>query len=374
MSYAYTPGLKIVKSTLIEKTRLLPVPGEVLVAEGDSVSEDTVISRTLLASGIEMIPLMHILGVEGWEIPKVMLKKEGEFIKEGELLAVSSKLFGLIKNEYYAKISGTVELISVTGMVGIRNPPHPIQRTAYISGKIVEVIENLGAVVRSRGAIIQGILGIGGERHGKLMTIAGSDEVLTPNHLGEDCAGKILVGGSLVTSDFLKKAADEGVVGVIVGGVTRNDLTSFLGYEMGVAITGNENIPLTCIITEGFGNMRMANHTYDLLNSLEGKLASINGATQIRAGVIRPEIIVPEQKTDLPLSVEEKGTLVGGMSRGLRVRVISEPYFGAIGVVDALPSNLQLIETGSQVRVVELTLEDGRRVTVPRANVEIMEE
>jgi len=32
------------------------------------------------------------------------------------------------------------------------------------------------------------------------------------------------------------------------------------------------------------------------------------------------------------------------------------------------------VETESDVRVVEIELEDGRRVVVPRANVEIIEE
>ena len=37
----------------------------------------------------------------------------------------------------------------------------------------------------------------------------------------------------------------------------------------------------------------MGQQTYDLLSESNGRLASINGATQIRAGVIRPEIIIP---------------------------------------------------------------------------------
>ena len=64
------------------------------------------------------------------------------------------------------------------------------------------------------------------------------------------------------------------------------ELTSYLGYEIGVAITGHENVLFTCIITEGFGRINIANHTFALLKSLEGKIASINGATQIRAGVV----------------------------------------------------------------------------------------
>ncbi len=59
---------------------------------------------------------------------------------------------------------------------------------------------------------------------------------------------------------------------------------------------------------------------------------------------------------------------------GTPIRIIRKPYFGAIGVVSKLPVPLQRIETESDVRVLEAELADGKRVIVPRANVEIIEE
>jgi hypothetical protein len=158
---------------------------------------------------------------------------------------------------------------------------------------------------------------------------------------------------------------------VVAGGMKRVDLTSFLGYEVGVAITGAEDIKLTCIITEGFGKMTMANRTYELLKSLNGMVAAINGATQIRAGVIRPEVIVARE--DLKVSTAGGG-LSMGMTSGTRVRIIRQPYFGSLGNIVALPVELQKLESESRVRVTDVKLDDGRQVTVPRANVELVEE
>ncbi|HDD69413.1 MAG TPA: hypothetical protein ENG61_03545, partial [Candidatus Korarchaeota archaeon] len=59
---------------------------------------------------------------------------------------------------------------------------------------------------------------------------------------------------------------------------------------------------------------------------------------------------------------------------GTLVRIIREPYFGQIGRVVSLPIELQVIETESKVRVAEVELEGGKRVVVPRANLEIIEE
>ena len=215
--------------------------------------------------------------------------------------------------------------------------------------------------------------GVGGENHGEILIVAKPDEELTVKHIGKECNGKIIVGGSSVTFDVLKKAEEENVKGIITGGIRRVELTKYLGYELGVAITGFEDIKLTCMITEGFGTMKIAERTFELLKSCEGKLASINGATQIRAGVIRPEVIIPNNETDLK-NFEEEDKLAEGMGLGTLVRIIRRPYFGAIGRIESLPPELQQLESESLVRVMTIRLEDGRLVTVPRANVEIMEE
>lgn len=374
MSYAYTPGLKIKKVTLVQKHRLLPIAGEILVQEGNYVTWDQIVARTHVPGDIEMIPLFYIIGVEPYELPKVMLKKEGDTVQEGELLAVTKSFFGLFTSEYNATVSGTIELISsTTGMVGVRLSPVPINIEAYITGQVRQVIPGQGVVIETYATFVQGIFGIGGERHGEILVIADHEEVLTPNHLSSNCQGKIVVGGSLVTYDVLQKAVEVGVHGLVTGGIRRLDLTKFLGYEMGVAITGHEDIGLTCIVTEGSGQMAMATHTYDLLKSCEGQLAAVNGATQIRAGVIRPEIVVPLPEREVG-AFKDEDVLAEGMYPGTRVRIIRRPYFGEIGSIVTLPTELQQIASGSRVRVMTVQLKDGRTVTIPRANAEIIEE
>jgi Fe2+ transport system protein FeoA len=87
---------------------------------------------------------------------------------------------------------------------------------------------------------------------------------------------------------------------------------------------------------------------------------------------MRPEIIIPHEITFEKLGLEDELSM--GMKPGTPVRIIREPYFGAIGNVFSLPVDLQKVETESSVRVVEVEIEDGQRVMVPRANVEIIEE
>ncbi|MCK5610664.1 hypothetical protein KAR91_52815, partial [Candidatus Pacearchaeota archaeon] len=123
--------------------------------------------------------------------------------------------------------------------------------------------------------------------------------------------------------------------------------------------------------TEGFGKITMSKITFNLLKSLDGYMASINGATQIRAGVMRPEIIIAQEKLQENVQVKD---LSKGMSLGTAVRIIRQPYFGAIGFVSDLPIELKRIDTESFVRVLEVEMEDGNKIIIPRANVEIIEE
>jgi hypothetical protein len=126
------------------------------------------------------------------------------------------------------------------------------------------------------------------------------------------------------------------------------------------------------IATEGFGALPMSDRTFKLLRDMEGRMSAINGATQIRAGVLRPEIIIPYSEDERIARSDE--AFSDGMARGSLVRVIRAPYFGHIAKVASLPVNLHTVQSGSKVRVIELELEDGSLVTVPRANVEIIEE
>ncbi|MGC8835245.1 MAG: hypothetical protein ACP5R4_14455, partial [Armatimonadota bacterium] len=201
---------------------------------------------------------------------------------------------------------------------------------------------------------------------------AGSpEETLEATAITDECRNCVIVGGSLVTGGALRKAAEVGASAVVAGGIIDKDLVDFLGYDIGVAITGHEDIPITVIVTEGFGRIPMARRTFRLLKLLEGRAASVNGATQIRAGVIRPEVIVPLEEPIGEFDAE------GASDRqeleiGATVRIIRQPYFGELATVTELPPEPTLIPSGATVRVLKARLSSGEEVVIPRANVEIL--
>jgi len=304
-----------------------------------------------------------------------MMKKEGDAVRKDEPIAENRPLIKWFKTTVNSPINGKVENVSeVTGQVLLREPPRPLEMLAYIDGTVSEVHAREGCVVESRCAFVQGIFGIGGEVNGPIEIVAKSpDEELTADKIRPEHKGKILVGGSYTTSAVVKRAVEVGVLGIVVGGFDDKDLREILGYDLGVAITGTEKIGVTLIQTEGFGRIAMAKRTFDLLCAKKGRAASMSGATQIRAGGIRPEIIIP-LAADAKGAERDGGKERGGMKPGDVIRIIREPHFGKLAKVKDLPSELRTIGTESHARVLVAEFADGTTDVIPRANVEGIED
>ena len=373
MAHSYSPGLTVTERTVVRKRRLLPIPGTVMVQPGDAVGPEQVVARTELPGKVHAVNVANLLGGAPDEIGDYLLKKAGDAVAKDEVIAESHPFIKWFKTEIRSPIQGTIETVSsVTGQVLLREPPRRLDLLSYIQGRVVEVLPNQGVSIETECTLIQGIFGVGGETWGELVMAAQSPEAgLTPAQLTPDLKGKIAVAGAFVGHDTLKRAREIGLAGLVVGGIHDRDLRQLLGYDLGVAITGTERIGFTLILTEGFGTIPMAAKTFALLRAHAGQRASMSGATQIRAGVIRPEIIIA--RTGAQPSVEKGTPQRSGIRIGDPVRIIRDPLFGRIGQVVALPHELQQIETESHVRVLEVEFPDRSRAVVPRANIEVIE-
>jgi len=374
MAKAYTPGLKVSEHAVHRARRVLPTSGEVRVALGDRVQGSTVVAETFLEGDVTPMKVANLLACQPRDLPGLMLKKVGEAVAKDEVLARSKGVFGLMKTEVKASAAGTVESVSdSSGLVLIRGPRQPVQVLAHVPGRVIEVLAGEGALIETDAALVQGIFGVGGEVRGPVaLACRAPEEELHEDLIRPEMKGCVIVGGARMTATAIARAKSVGAAAVVSGGIDDADLRDFLGHDLGVAITGSEKCGLTLIITEGFGEIAMARRTFELLASHQGREACVHGATQIRAGVMRPEIVVPIEHA--PAKPERGGPVDGELSIGAPVRIIRDPHFGLIGKVAALPERPAMLESGSKARVLEVSLEKGGTVTVPRANVERIED
>jgi hypothetical protein len=372
MAHAYTPGLKVTNRMPYTVVRMLPIKGDVMVEVGDIVSADKIVAATYMPGDVYPLNMANLLAVPPKDVASLMLHAEGEKVEEGEPIAETAGLFGKFKKKYNSPYAGTIETISdVTGQVILRGPDIPVEVKGYVTGTVTAVNPEIGCTIETDVAFIQGIFGIGGETCGPIkFAVETCDDTITAANITEDMKGCVVIGGARLSVESIEAARKVGVVALIGGGMDDQDLRDFLGYDLGVAITGSEKKGITVIVTEGFGDISMANRTFALLKKFEGKEASVNGATQIRAGVMRPEIIIPLEAGDCEEETEQVG---GYLEIGLPLRIIRDPYFGMIGTVSALPSEPHVLGSGSRARVLEVKLNTGESVIVPRANVELIE-
>ncbi|HET9844851.1 MAG TPA: hypothetical protein VFQ02_03845, partial [Nitrospira sp.] len=340
MPHSYTPGLAVADRTIVRRRRLLPLEGVLLVKDGDPVTSDQAVARAELPGKVYPINLANQLSIAPDEITDYLVKKQGDAVQKDEILAENKPLIKWFKTQIRSPVAGTIESLSaVTGQVLLREPPRVLNLLAYIDGTVVETIPRQGVVVETACSLVQGIFGIGGEVWGELvLAVTSPDEPLSPAHLTPDMKGKIVVGGSFLPAETMARAKELGIAGLVVGGIHDKDLRALLGYDLGVAITGTEQVGFTLILTEGFGTIPMASKTFRLLSMHVGQKASISGSTQIRAGVIRPEIIIPRSAAtgQAPSDMQRAGIRLGDA-----VRIIRDPLFGTIGEVSALPSDLR---------------------------------
>lgn len=305
------------------------------------------------------------------EVPQNMLRHVGQEVKKGQMIAKKGDLQAFFTKTSLTPISGVISAVNPsTGKVTISRPFKQVVVNAYVSGTVSEVMPGNGCVIETPGVRVNGIFGIGRETHGEITVLTQApDEVLTSEMITPECVGKVVVGGSFATNEALAKALSVGVRAVVTGTVSYFNLTKSLGVKLGVGITGQEDIDLTVVLLEGFGRLAMRREVWEVFKALEGFHASVNGATQIRAGAIRPEVIVP-----LPLydgQVGEDAVIDEDLQVGMRVRVVNEPCFGAVGIVRQVVRDPQITETEARVPVVRVEMTNGDSVLVPRANVEI---
>ena len=373
MAHSYTPGLTVTERTTVRRRRILPLPGSVLVTVGDAVHADTAVARAELPGKVVPLNLANQLGIAPDEINDYLVKKEKDSVRKDDVLAENKPFIKWFKTEIRSPITGKVESVStITGQILLREPPRVLELRGYIDGVVAEVHPEQGVTVESTCSLVQGIFGIGGETSGELvMGVKAPDQPLLPEQLNPSMKGKVVVGGAFLSAATMTRAKELGIVGLVVGGIHDKDLRALLGYDLGVAITGTEQVGFTLILTEGFGTIPMAPKTFALLSAHAGQKASISGATQIRAGVIRPEIIIPHSGPSAATKVAQAER--EGIQLGDPVRIIRDPLFGKIGAVSGLPSELRAIPTESEVRVLEVRFPDGTTTVVPRANIEVIE-
>lgn len=235
------------------------------------------------------------IGIKPKNIKGYMKRELGDFVRTGELLA--RNLSGKADDPenkgnpiLVSPTTGTItDINNEDGSITIQYIKKSIPLQSGMPAKVVGTSENKSVTLQYEGLTISGIIGFGKEDYGILEFINESDIVDFYRF-----NGKILAVPFQVNIDFLRKAAEAKIKGLVIPSIDNSAFIEFSGKEIGVALTGNEAIPYPVVITEGFGKFPMHPEIIALLKQSTGKHCFLQTFTQIRAGVTRPKIIITE--------------------------------------------------------------------------------
>jgi len=237
------------------------------------------------------------LKVYGRKLKRCLRRGKGDFVEKGQILAQKAEAGdesspGEIAMAR-APIAGSISDIDLErGLIRIVRDFKEVELAAGFFGRVTAIDEE-AIEITAEGRRAQGICGIGGESFGQLrVAVRNPADKLTGENITPSDAGMILVGGAGVTPKALKEAAETGVAGIITGGADHMDLCEFLGRDFAVAITGSEKAPFPVIITSEFGESPMDEELFGFFKEHQRSWAHLNPTTHMRAGVIRPEIII----------------------------------------------------------------------------------
>jgi len=339
---------------LLQRERLLPAPGQVLVSLGQQVGPDDVVGRTVLPSQPFALPVPGL--EEGAADPSVRLVKQvGDVLAAGEVVAVKKGFLGRGKPICRSAEEGTLTaIVAKKGMVIVTPPPSAVELRAGVSGQVVHLVPEYGAVLEFAAVYAQGLAMVGGETWGPLR--AGAAEPDGPLLVPEDAGDCVLFAGR-ADDKALAEASKAGVRGLVLGS---------LPAETWLRLAAGQFPGPTVMLVEAVGCVPLGERTFRALEAAAGCTALLSPGPGRWRPEARPEIVV---------SLPEAGSADQAEPQwrpGAEVRLAAGPLvgrWGRLASADPLPRRL---ESGVVCLTAEVILAGGQQTVVPLANLELV--
>jgi hypothetical protein len=347
------PVTHILPLTVIRKERVLPVPGRVIVRQGQQVAPRDVIAEAKLAPEHVLLNIASSLGVSIERADNLIQCVAGNDVAQGDLIAGP---IGLARRVVRSPVNGQI-MLAGEGQVLIQVDKTPYELQAGISGTVSQLIPERGAVIETTGALIQGFWGNGRFDFGLVhIKLDNPEDVLTSDNIDVSLRGTIVLGGHCQDVAVLQKAADVPIRGLVLSSMPSN------------LIPAARAVDYPIIVLEGFGKLPVNPISYNLLTTHQNREISLSAEPFNAYKGQRPEVIIP-----LPTSRElDPPMLLEDFSEGQRIRILRAPYQARIGTVELLYNEPVEFPSGIRALGAQVGLDDGESVRVPLANLEVI--
>ncbi len=347
------PVLHILPLTTIVRERLLPVAGKVNAHMNQHVNPTDVIAEATFAREHVLLDVARTFGISANAADKLIKVNEGDRLAQGGLVALGG---GLFPRSIKAPRAGRV-MVAGSGQVLMEVGDTRIELRAGLPGVVTQVIPERGVVIRTAGALVQGVWGNGRIDNGLMVSLLEKpDDILMEDRLHMSLRGSVILGGHVGDMETLKAAAELPVRGLIISSLASSLIT--VAYQMRYPI----------LVMEGFGALPMNSAAFKLLTTNNKREATVNAEHFDRYSGNRPEVIIPLPITNEPAEPNNYEVFAAGQ----QVRMRRPPNAGMIGTLSSLRPGLSLLPSGLRASTADVKLENGDTVLVPLVNLEVV--
>ena len=338
---------------MIRRTRKLPIPGQVLVNQGEKVSPEVVIAQAELPGGIVFLDLAKGLSLPVEDVRACLTRKIGEHVQVDDVVASCEGAFPrVVRSPVQGQLvecqNGKVVMTTVE-----------IQRKikAGMSGVVEKIIPELGAVILTWGCLIQGIWGNSRMGTGVLKIFESSpDRPLQLSDLEQMKRGQVIMTNLCPPGDVLEEMISKGISGVIVN------------FSPPAMIPSLVKAPVPTIVLQGFAVESQDGLTDEMLKANEGKIVTVDAHESDAFDGMCPEVIIPSEKGNFI----EDAPLKGRLSVGQEVRIFSGSATGQTGIVSEISEGPLSFASGLSEFAGKVFLETDEEVLVPCKNLMIL--
>ncbi len=229
------------------------------------------------------VPVAKLLRKKPSSLRTYLRVRKGEFVFEDENLVALARGANTIVR---APNTGYVTDINYEkGEVTIQYIRKPVNYPVQLNCQVIDTENRKKITIEYEAIEYQGVIGFGKSNFGKLLYLQDLDA-------SAQFEGNIIVLDKNISVADLKYLENQKISGLIIAGIEMKDIVEFIGKEIGVALTGNEDIPYPIIIMNGFGRFKISPEFVADIKKNIGKNCLLSPTTQIRAGVTRPKVII----------------------------------------------------------------------------------
>jgi hypothetical protein len=348
-----TSSTRVSSFTSIKRARLLPNLGQVFVRIGQDVNPVQVIAQSLPRGGYYTVRADEILGVPVDEVFEYILVEPGASLRKGMPILRKPGKLGRSK-VFESPISGVLVDIQ-KGTLIMQSSQETIDLRAMIQGRISSVVPGRGAVIETRGGLVQAQWDSGKEGYGKLRTVVRSaKEPLNTDKISGDVRGSVLIGGWISLPDDLYRLENSGVRGVIAGSMPSKICLAASTFSFPI------------FLTDGVGEQAMSEPIFQILQRADGNNVSLL-TKQDGAKGQRSEIIIPSAS-----SQAESPFRIRPIENGDLVRVFRYDGSNLIGRVSGVAARPKFSSAGLFAPGAEIEFGSGNKEFVPYTNLDLI--